>query len=856
MHNFVISVNLQGYWSETILEKGFKRIRVLLLCGTLLAVTSLPEMRFGAAATARTTDYLNLRTGAGTNTSVIVTIPINTSVTVLDSSDSQWVKIKLSDGRSGYCAKQYLMFSGSVPLSDASSGNTATAVTTDNLNLRSGASQTSGIVTVLAKGTSLKVIDNSNAKWTKVSTGSGKQGWCSKSYLKISSASSGSTAASGSKPTTSGLTAKTTDYLNLRSAAATTGKVILTLSKGETLTVLDNSNSKWVKVKTSGGKEGWCSRQYLNISGSGSTTSKPSSSQSSSSRPASSSQAPSSSSSPPASSSGGGTQTGDNGGTSSGTKTVTGAVVTADVLRLRASAGTDAQVLANLTNGTSLTVLDASNSDWIKVQTSDGKAGFVSSAYVRLSYSDGSTSSTSGSGGGNASGLSLSASSQSIPLGKTLYLKATANPDDADVSWGSSNASVATVSNGYVTAVGKGSAVITASSGSCKSSCTVSVTDAEPVRTAYASPNVVGPGQTITLTAVTDSARTGVQFIVKKPDGGTTTVTAGNSQQETTNGVVTKKWTGTASFTAPGTYSVLATSAAGGGYSSAGFTTSLFIATQSDYTVTTSEERRASDKMISLISQWEGYRAAVYADTLSSTSVPTIGYGCTLGTNAVFYNNMSQTEAWSMMVNKINASSYTTELNKMIQNNKFLMSQNQADCLISFAYNVGSGYFNSSDEMDFLKIMKNAVVPPAFSAGTTYPASVTLDTVIRSQSGSLSSVTGNLSAGTAVQVVGGDFSNTKDGWYKVQMNDSTSGWVNSAYISFDDNAHMVHDLNYTNAYAFGTELIRWNQAGGKFYTGLFYRRLGEANVYNYNDYNALRSNKYGYSYPDVAASLS
>jgi GH24 family phage-related lysozyme (muramidase) len=318
---------------------------------------------------------------------------------------------------------------------------------------------------------------------------------------------------------------------------------------------------------------------------------------------------------------------------------------------------------------------------------------------------------------------------------------------------------------------------------------------------------------------------------------------------------LTKKWTGTASFTTPGTYSATAVSTAGGGYSSTGFKTSVFIATQSDYTVTTSEERRVSDKMISLISQWEGYRAAVYADTLSSTSVPTIGYGCTLGTNAVFYNNMSQTEAWSMMVNKINSSSYTTELNKMIQNNKFLMSQNQADCLISFAYNVGSGYFNSSDEMDFIKIMKNAVVPPSFSPASTYPASITLDTVIRAQSGNLSAVTGNISAGTAVSVTGGDFSDPKDGWYHVQMEDNTTGWINSAYVSFNDKANMVHDLNYTNAYAFGTELIRWNQAGGKFYAGLFYRRLGEANAYNYNDYNALHSNKYGYTYPSAAASL-
>lgn len=847
------------------MKNCLKRIRVLLLCGTLLAAAGLPEMRFGAAATAQTTDYLNLRQGAGTNSGVIVTIPRNTAVTVLDSSDSRWIKVKLADGRTGYCAGEYLTSSGSVPVSAASSGSKVTAVTTDSVNLRSSASLSAGILTVLSKGTSLSVIDNSNAQWAKVSTSAGKQGWCSKSFLKISSsASSGSAtvpAPAGTKTAASGLTAKTTDYLNLRSAAAASAKVIQTLSKGVTLTVLDNSNSKWVKVRTSAGKEGWCSRQYLSVSGSA-VSSKPSSSQTpssqapSSQQTSSSSSVPSSQASSSSASSDGGTGTGDStGGTNSGVKTVTGAVVTADVLRLRASAGADAQVLANLTNGTNLTVLDASNSDWIKVQTSDGKAGYVSSAYVRLTYSDGSSTSNGGSGT-SASGLTLSASSQSVPLGKTLYLKAAVSPDDADVVWSSSNAGVAKVSNGYVTAVGKGSAVITASSGSCKSSCSISVTDAEPVRTAYASPNVAAPGVTVTFTAVTDSTRTGVQFIVTKPDGGTTTVSAGSSQQENTNGVVTKKWTGTASFTTPGTYSVLAVSAAGGSCSSTGFKTNVFIATQSDYTATTSEERRVSDKMISLISQWEGYRAAVYADTLSSTSVPTIGYGCTLGTNAVFYNNMSQTEAWSMMVNKINNSSYTTELNKMIQNNKFLMSQNQADCLISFAYNVGSGYFNSSDEMDFIKIMKNAVVPPSFSVASTYPATITLDTVIRAQSGNLSAVTGNISAGTAVSVTGGDFSNPKDGWYHVQLEDNTTGWINSAYVSFNDSTNMVHDLNYTNAYAFGSELIRWNQAGGKFYTGLFYRRLGEANVYNYNDYNALRTNQYGYSYPSVAASLN
>jgi hypothetical protein len=103
-------------------------------------------------------------------------------------------------------------------------------------------------------------------------------------------------------------------------------------------------------------------------------------------------------------------------------------------------------------------------------------------------------------------------------------------------------------------------------------------------------------------------------------------------------------------------------------------------------------------------------------------------------------------------------------------------------------------------------------------------------------------------------VIDGDFSDKNDGWYKVELEDGTVGWINSGYVSLENSDELVHDLNYTNAYAFGTELIRWNQAGGKFYTGLFYRRLGEANVYNYGDYSAVRYNKYGYGYP-LAASI-
>ncbi|NLH02419.1 MAG: SH3 domain-containing protein, partial [Clostridiales bacterium] len=248
------------------------------------------------------------------------------------------------------------------------------------------------------------------------------------------------------------------------------------------------------------------------------------------------------------------------------------------------------------------------------------------------------------------------------------------------------------------------------------------------------------------------------------------------------------------------------------------------------------------------------YSPTVYADLLTANQVPTIGYGCTFGANAVFYNNLTETEAWSLLVNKINNSSYTTELNKMIKNNHFLMNQNQADCLISFAYNVGAGYFNTSSQIDFRTIMRNAVVPPAISGSLA--ATVTKDTVVRSVPSINGSEVCSISNGTSVDVTDTNFSNPKDGWYKVRTSNGSEGWVNSGYVRLSNADSLTHDLNYTNAYAMGTEMLRWSQAGGKFYTGLFYRRLGEVNVYNYGDYDAVRYNKYNYTYPSCAAGLS
>ena len=104
-------------------------------------------------------------------------------------------------------------------------------------------------------------------------------------------------------------------------------------------------------------------------------------------------------------------------------------------------------------------------------------------------------------------GVSLSNSSISLKTGESYTLTATVSPSNAtnkNVSWSSSDTSVATVSGGTVRAVGPGTATITCTSSansSCRATCSVTVT--QPVTGVYLSSSSLSmkTGESYTLTA-------------------------------------------------------------------------------------------------------------------------------------------------------------------------------------------------------------------------------------------------------------------------------------------------------------------------------------------------------------------
>ncbi len=897
------------------------------------------EVSIGKAIT---TDYLNLRSGAGLNHNVLTVLAKGAVVDVIDNSDGTWVKVKTNDGTVGYCSKDYLQmevapttvslsetertvtagesFEFTATISDESlptavstnagavqvtylrqEGNThiyqiqalqagnaeirisangacaslqvtvdaaqqetqgqQATVNADYLNIRSGKGTDTSIIGGLTQGSVVTILDNSDANWVKIRTAGGIEGYVAREYL--------TGAETPSEPTTPETPSETTtatvnaDVLNVRSGKGTDTSIIGTLQNGEIVTVLDNSDVGWVKIKTASGLEGYVAREYLT-----------------------------------------GTETPSEPTTPETPSETTTATVNADVLNVRSGKGTDTSIVGTIRNGETVTVLDNSDATWVKIKTSSGLEGYVHRDYLNFGSNAGGGSSTvkyaqvtadvlnvrSGMGteyskigsvsygeivevldDSNAGWAKIKTSSGlegyvskdylgevgennvsnsvTIPAGKTYYAASSSG------YWYSSNNSVATASNGYITAVAPGTCTITGSNGITYS---ITVTEGEAVRTAYASPNIAAVGETVEMVAVTDTTRDSVQFRIRQSDGTTKTVNAYDYTTEYCNGTTTRVWKASTTFSSAGTHQIEVYSTKNGVMSSTGYTTDAYTVWSTGANESSNETRRISDEMINLIASWEGYSSTVYPDNLAG-GIPTIGYGQTFGTGVQFYNNMSKTEAWSLLVKSINAGSYTSEVNRFLQNNGIKATQSQFDALVSFSYNIGSGYWNGTSQMDLREIMLNAVVPPTIAAGTSLPASVTFQGARLYNSPSKSaSVLRAVNNGTSVQVLEASYdSSIKSGWYKVQLSDGTVGYMCSGYVRFASSVSVTHDLNYVDAHAFGSEMLLWHHAGGNCYAGLVYRRMGEAKVFSYGDYASAtpgnyeyQRNTYGYDIPD------
>ena len=227
--------------------------------------------------TVKVSNSLNVRSGAGTNYSVLGSLSNGAKVEIVGTSGS-WYKIKYGSGY-GYVSKDYVTVSSSSNNSSSNSGssnsgssnNTITTPSTsttgtikvnDTLNVRSGAGTSYSVIGSLKNGATVEIVETSGS-WYKIKYGSG-YGYVSKDYVTVSSSnnnsSSNNTTTTPSTSTTTGII-KVNDALNVRSGAGTSYSVIGSLKNGATIEIVETVNS-WYKIKFNNGY-GYVSKDYV-----------------------------------------------------------------------------------------------------------------------------------------------------------------------------------------------------------------------------------------------------------------------------------------------------------------------------------------------------------------------------------------------------------------------------------------------------------------------------------------------------------------------------------------------------------------------------------------------------------------
>jgi uncharacterized protein YraI len=204
---------------------------------------------------------LNVRSGPGTNYSVIGVISNGVQVRVSESANG-WLRLAERDG---WIAAQWTTGSSNGSSSGgggsssggggSANGNIRVVTNGGPLNIRSGPGTNHGVVGVVANGTVVNTTGRTSGEWIELARG----GWVIAQWTNLGGVrqSSGGTAARRAAVSTNGRA------LNLRSSP--NGAVIGTLPNRTGLQLSGRRNGGWAEVVSSdrGQTRGWVSEQWI-----------------------------------------------------------------------------------------------------------------------------------------------------------------------------------------------------------------------------------------------------------------------------------------------------------------------------------------------------------------------------------------------------------------------------------------------------------------------------------------------------------------------------------------------------------------------------------------------------------------
>lgn len=214
-------------------------------------------------------------------------------------------------------------------ISDAQAIKTGTVNISEGLNLRYGPSASDTLLCELADGESVSILSE-NGGWYKIRTSFDIEGYVYKSYISASGGSSASSSVQQGK-------VKVDTKLNVRSGPGTSYSAKGYLTNNTSVTISEILNG-WYKISTSSGITGYCSADYITI-------------------------------------------TGENSDSSSQSKQ--GVVKVNTRLTVRSGPGTSYSAKGYLNNNASVTILETS-SGWHKITTPSGMSGYASADYITI----------------------------------------------------------------------------------------------------------------------------------------------------------------------------------------------------------------------------------------------------------------------------------------------------------------------------------------------------------------------------------------------------------------------------------------------------------------------------------------
>ena len=829
-----------------VLKSTYSRKFTSFILAFVIFVSTFTFAVINASATENntlsTTTALNLRKEKSTDCEVLTLIPKGATVTLLSDSTDGWAEVTYSSF-TGYCSTSYL---------EPAAGSTVkiSGKTTSYVNLRTEKNTDCEVLTVVPENATVAVNDNTDSNWAYV-TYNGKTGYISKDYVVVTFtlADSGDTEKPDEdfkypSPDMSGLplwSCHSVTDMRLNSQSKPQAKLVLNASQekldiNETFTLVaylsgnsplssnvtfTSSDSKVASVSSKGVVTA-LSHGKVTVTATDKLTSESAScvflvSDNITEIKPTPESTPEPTPEP----------------TLQPTKPTTGP----DTGDLTLS---DKEITIYVGNEYILKTNSNSTLTWT---SSDKSIATVSDGMV-VAIAEGTATITAKNSKSSASckvivkkcdtSVSISHGSATVTAGKTFL----AYSSTSDVTWTSSDTSVATVNNGYILGVAPGKAIVKVAKEGGASTMVVTVTESAPIRFAYTSPNCAQKNSTVTLVAITDKSRSEVKFDVTV--GSSTKTVKATSKTADGNNYI---WKGTITFDKAGTYSVKAYSkknSASSWETCSDATTTAFVTSTTDKNTTMCENRRASDEIINLIANYEGFIGSVYADPL--TGDPTLGYGRVVYAGATFYNGMTQKEAFAFLVKTVNESGYTSRINALLTDNKIKFNQHHFDALVDFSYNLGAYAISNND--DLLNVLLNSYGNENYK-NKGYVNETTA--IVKKKADSSSATLKTLSAGDTVLLVNTKVHNSN--WYKIQLDEETVGFIEVDKVTRHTTNTEVRNLNNVTLKDFASNYLDYHHASKVCYKGLLYRRIDEVETFFYGDYlRNGKDNKFGLSY--------